>query len=400
MSANTDIDLDIEPFTAVPKPAVWAGVVAMMLGVTALLTAELLPASVLTPMAQGLGVTTGVAGQAVTATAFAGLIGALLSATVTRRFNRKPVLLAFSLLLIVSNLLAAVAPNIELLLAARIVLGLAIGGFWTMAAATTIRMVPEAMAARAIAIVMSGIPAAMIIAIPVGGYLSDLVNWRVIFALAAALGALVLVLQMLFLPRVAPKGHASLAVLGDIISRPGIGFGFAAAILVFTGHFGYFTYIRPYLETVTTVNVGTMAMILFVFGVGSYVGTFVSGAAVERSLKGTLIVAALGMGVLGLLLAAFGGALAFDTALIVIWGVLFGAVPVAFTTWITRAVPDEVESATGLLVALIFVGIAAGAAGGGAIFDLNGVRGVFLVGGLALLGAAVLVAVRVQTKEA
>ena len=104
----------------------WGAVVAMMLGVTALLTAEFLPSGVLTPMARDLGVSPGLAGQAVTATSLAGLVGALFTPRLTRSFNRKPVLLSFSILLVISNLLVALAPNITFLLAARIVLGLAI----------------------------------------------------------------------------------------------------------------------------------------------------------------------------------------------------------------------------------------------------------------------------------
>ena len=216
----------------------WGAVVAMMLGVTALLTAEFLPSGVLTPMARDLGVSPGLAGQAVTATSLAGLVGALFTPRLTRSFNRKPVLLSFSILLVISNLLVALAPNITFLLAARIVLGLAIGGFWAMAAATTIRLVPPSLVARALSIVMSGIPAAMIIAVPLGSYLGEVASWRIVFLLATALGAAVFVIQALALPRLAPRGEAGLDTLFEILTRPGIGAGIFAATLVFTGHFG------------------------------------------------------------------------------------------------------------------------------------------------------------------
>ena len=50
------------------RPA-WGGVLSMTLGVFALVGAEFLPASLLTPMAADLGISEGMAGQAVTATA-------------------------------------------------------------------------------------------------------------------------------------------------------------------------------------------------------------------------------------------------------------------------------------------------------------------------------------------
>src|SRR3984957_4873643 len=134
----------------------WGAVSSMMLGVFGLVTSESLPASLLTPMARDLGVTEGTAGQAVTATAMVGLATSLLVATVTRRIDRRIILLAFSILLVVSNLLVACAANLTLLLLARVLLGVALGGFWTMAVATTMRLVSETMVPRALSILFSG----------------------------------------------------------------------------------------------------------------------------------------------------------------------------------------------------------------------------------------------------
>lgn len=147
------------------KPA-WLAVVSMSLGVFGLVGAEFLPASLLTPMAAELGVTEGMAGQAVTITAAVALVTSLCITTVVRSFDRRRVLLAFSFLLILSNLLVAAAPNLPLLLAGRILLGVALGGFWTLSAATMMRLVPERYVARALSIMFSGVSAATIFAAP------------------------------------------------------------------------------------------------------------------------------------------------------------------------------------------------------------------------------------------
>lgn len=382
--------------TPAPEKPAWGAVAAMMLGVVALLTAEFLPSGLLTPMAQGLGVSAGLAGQAVTATSLAGLVGALFTPTLTRRFNRKPVLLSFSVLLAISNLLVALAPNIMFLLAARIVLGLAIGGFWAMAAATTIRLVPAALVPRALSIVMSGIPAAMIIAVPLGSYLGEAMGWRSVFLLAMAFAAAVFAIQALVLPRLAPKGEAGLGTLIDILMRPGIGAGIFAATLIFTGHFGYFGYIRPFLENVTGLGATGVAATLLTFGIANYLGSFVSGLMAERKLKLTLVATPLAIGLLGLLLSVYGGDVIPTVVLIALWGFAFSGVPVATTTWITRMVPDETESGTGLTVASIFLGITLGAAGGGLVLDLSGAAAVFVAGALPLLLAALLIVTRVR----
>jgi len=140
---------------AAPAAAHWPAVVSLMLGVFSLVTAEFLPASLLTAMATDLGISDGAAGQAVTATALVGAIAAPTMPLATRRLDRRVVMLALTLLLLVSNALAVAAHGLALLLAARVMLGVALGGFWSMAAALVLRLVPETLFARAMAVVLS-----------------------------------------------------------------------------------------------------------------------------------------------------------------------------------------------------------------------------------------------------
>ncbi|HCB0512204.1 TPA: MFS transporter [Klebsiella pneumoniae] len=125
------------------KPA-WRAVYALALGVFGLIVAEFLPASLLTPMASSLGVSEGMAGQAVTATALVALVTGLLIATATRNIDRRWVLMFFSILQIVSSLMVAFADSLAFLLLGRLLLGIAIGGFWAMSTATAMRLVPVA----------------------------------------------------------------------------------------------------------------------------------------------------------------------------------------------------------------------------------------------------------------
>jgi predicted MFS family arabinose efflux permease len=382
------------------EPA-WGAVVSMTLGVFGLVTAEFLPASLLTPMAADLQVTEGLAGQAVTATAVVALVTSLLVSTATRRIDRRYVLLAFSILLTVSNLLVAFAPGLPALLLARVVLGVALGGFWTMSAATVMRLVPEALVPRALSLLFSGVSAATVAAAPLGSYFGDIIGWRGVFVIAAGLGLLALAVQFATLPRMAPSGTTRLRTLVDVLARPQVGFGMLAVLLVFTGHFAFFTYIRPFLETVTGVGITGVSGILLGFGIANFLGTFLGGILLERSMRLTMMLMPLTMGVLGLgLVAVGGGAPVANTAMVALWGVAFGAVPVAWSTWLTRTVPDEAESAGGLLVAAVQLAIATGAAAGGAIFDVSGALGVFTGAGFILLVAAAMIVVGMRPRTA
>jgi predicted MFS family arabinose efflux permease len=377
----------------------WGAVFSMTLGVFGLVTAEFLPASLLTPMAADLHITEGVAGQAVTATAVVGMITSLLISAATRRVDRRTVLLSFSVLLIVSNLVVAFAPDLPLLLLGRFLLGMAIGGFWTMSAAVTMRLVPEALVPKALSMIFSGVSAATILAAPVGSYLGAVIGWRSVFLLIAALGLVTLIAQAATLPRMAPSGSARLRTLFDVLVRPGVGLGMIAAMLVFTGHFAFFTYVRPFLEAVPGVGINMMSAILLGFGIANFLGTLVAGPLLERSLRVTLMTMPLLMGVLGLGLIVLGDAVTAVSVLIALWGMAFGAVPVAWSTWLTRTVPDQAESAGGLLVAAIQFAIAIGAAMGGLIFDMSGVTGVFAASSAVLLLTALMILAGIRPRS-
>ena len=376
---------------AAAKDPAWLTVFSLSLGVFSLVTAEFLPASLLTPMAATLGVSQALVGQAVTVTAAAALLAALVVAVVTRGLDRRVVLVGFSVLLIASNLLVALSTNLTVLLLARILLGLALGGFWSMATAVAMRLVPAAMVPRALSIVFSGVPIATIVAAPVGATLGHLYGWRDVFLLCACIGVVTLMIQLACLPRLASTHEARMGTLTQLVRRPGFGFGMVCTVLVFGGHFALFTYVRPYLEGVADMGINTLSLLLLGFGLANLAGTLIAGALLERSLRLTLVLSPLIIGCAALLLALAPGGLPTCALLVAFWGMAFGGVPVGWSTWVARSVPDETESAGGLLVAGVQLAIACGAAAGGLIFGLGGVRGVFVASGSLLLLTAALI---------
>ena len=376
---------------SVEQRAAWPAVISLALGVFALVTAEFLPASLLTPMARSLDISEALAGQAVTATAVVAFFAGLLAAVVTRGLDRRVVLMGFSTLLIASNLLVVIAPNLPLLLLARMLLGVALGGFWSMATAVAIRLVPPAMVPRALSIVFSGVSVATIVAVPLGSYIGGLYGWRVVFLLAAGLGMTTLLVQMATLPRLASLGAARLETLLNVLRRPGIGLGMMSVILVFSGHFALFTYLRPLLERVAAGRIDTIALILMSFGLANFAGTLVAGFLLERSVRLTLALMPLLIAAAGLGLVLLNGGLSLQATLVALWGFAFGTIPVGWSTWLARAVPDETESGGGLIVAAVQVAITVGAAGGGAIYALTGVAGVYVTGGAVMLATSLII---------
>lgn len=391
--ARVGNEADLEPAT----PA-WMAVFSLAMGVFGLLTAEYLPASLLTPMAAELGVSEALAGQAVTVTAVAALFSGLLLPGLTRGIDRRVVLLGFSVLMIASNLLVAFSSSLMVLLIMRILLGIALGGFWSMAAAVAMRLVPPTLLPRALSIIFSGIAVGTVVAVPLGSYLGGLYGWRSAFVAAAAVGVVTLVFQLFTLPPLAPRRPARLRTVLEVLLRPGIAVGMLACVLVHTGHFALFTYIRPFLESTSGVGAEGLALMLLGFGAANFVGTLLAGWLLEKSPRGTMVLMPALVGVTALALVWLPASVPGQVVLLALWGMAFGGVPVAWSNWVARAVPDQAESAGGMVVASVQSAIAAGAAAGGAMFSFSGIDGVFVAAGILMLLAALLIGMRVKVQ--
>lgn len=353
----------------------WPAVASLALGVFGLVTAEFLPASLLTAMAADLGVTAGAAGQAVTATALVGAVAAPTIPLLTRRFDRKAVLLALTTLLVVSNVLAATAGSLAVLLVARVMLGIALGGFWSMSAALAMRLVPESLFARAMSVILTGVSVATVCAAPIGAWMGDLWGWRSAFIAAGAVSVLTLAVQLSTLPALPPRDNPDLRVLGELIRRPGVRMALLAVLLVISGHFAGFTYIRPLMEDVTHLSVSAISAVLLGYGIGGFFGNFAGGFIAERSERLAIVFGGTLIAALATSLLLAGSSAVVTAVSVALWGFAFGAFPVGFQTWIVRAAPDQAEGAGGLLVASFQIAIASGAIGGGLLVDRIGALG-------------------------
>jgi len=380
MSSGSCSDcIDASAPGAAPDPgtehAHWPAVASLALGVFGLVTAEFLPASLLTPMARDLGVTDGAAGQAVTATALVGAVAAPSIPLLTRNLDRKLVMFALTVLLVVSNAMAAQAQSLAMLLAARVLLGVALGGFWSMAAALTMRLVPGPLFARAMSVVLTGVSFATVSAAPIGAYMGELWGWRSAFVAAGVVSVITLGVQVLALPALPPRDRPDLRVLAALLARGNVRVALLAVLLVISGHFAGFTYIRPLMENVTHLQVAAISAILLGYGIGGFFGNFAGGFLAERSERLAVALGGAAIAALAVLLLVAGRSPIVTAGAVLLWGFAFGAFPVGFQTWITRAAPDQAEGAGGLLVAAFQIAIASGAVGGGMLVDHIGALG-------------------------
>ena len=162
---------------------------ALGLGGFVVVTAEFLPASVLSLIAADLGISEGLAGQAVTATAIMGIFAAPTLAALVPTLDRRLLLAALSGLALVSNVVVALTPSFPLLVASRLLLGVAIAGFWSMSLAAVAQLAPPDRLGRAMTAVNMGVSLATVAAVPLGSYVGDALGWRPVFWMAAGAAA-------------------------------------------------------------------------------------------------------------------------------------------------------------------------------------------------------------------
>lgn len=369
--------------------AAWGAVLSLSVGVFALVTAEFLPASLLTPMATDLHISYGAAGQAVTATALVAAVAAPAVVIGTAKIDRRMVVWGLSLLLVMSDLLAAAASNIWVLLLARVLLGVALGGTWSLAAALALRLVPASMVARAMSIIFTGVTAASVCAPALGAYLGDLWGWRATFLAASSIGIVALAIQLATMPRLPSTDGPTLRTFFMLLRRPRIRTGLITVMFVISGHFAGFTYVRPFLEQVSRLDVRTLSMVLLAFGIGGFFGNFAGGMMSGRSPRVSVAVGAVLLAATAFALLGDGTSTPIAFVALAVWGFAFGVLPVSIQTWTTQAALDHAESAGALLVTTFQIAIATGAILGGVLVDRLGAPGAIGYCGVALLvGAA------------
>ncbi len=370
------------------KRAEWGAVFALTLCVSTLIASEFMPVSLLTPIATDLQVTQGQAGQAIAVSGIFAVVTSLFITSVTRGIDRRSLLLWLTGLMVASGAIVTFAPTYPIFMAGRALLGVVIGGFWSMSTATVMRLVPEDAVPRALALLNGGNALATMIAAPLGSFLGQYIGWRGAFFCIVPLAAVTLAWQFFSLPSMPSREGASGVGAFKVLRRPHVPLGMAAVALFFMGQFALFTYLRPFLETVTGIGISTLSLMLLGMGVAGLAGTYAIGLALKRSLFSLLIAMPLGMAAIAAGLVVLGSSPVSVAVLLVMWGLIGTAAPVAWWTWVSRALPNEVEAGGGLMVAVIQLAITLGASLGGILFDAQGYQATFLASGALLISSA------------
>lgn len=377
-------------------------VAAVTLGIFTVMTAELLPVGLLTPVGRDLDVSAGTAGLMVTVPGLVAAVSAPLLTVAAGRADRRLVLAGLMALVVAAHAASALAGHFAVVLAARVLLGVSIGGFWAFAGGLALRLVPEREVPRATAVIFGGVSAASVLGVPAGTLTGELGGWRVAFALVGALALAVLAALVLLLPRLPAERRLRPADLVRLPREsPAVRAGLALTVLLVTGHFLAYTFVRPVLQERYGVGDGLVGVLLLGYGAAGLAGNFLAGAAAARNPRRTVLTVAAGLAAAlaaPVLLPALpdpagpaaGGGAVPGVLLLAGWGLAYGGVSVGLQSWFLAAAPHAAEAATSLYVAAFCLSIAAGAALGGVLVDAVALGAAPAAGAVLTLAAVVL----------
>ncbi|MFJ9744067.1 MFS transporter, partial [Streptomyces sp. NPDC101166] len=310
----------------------WFGITAVAMGTFAMVTSEQLPVGLLPSVSSALGVSEGTTGLMVTVPGLVASATAPILPVAIGRLDRRVVLLGLITLMIGANLLSAFAPNFASLLASRFLIGIAIGGFWALAAGIAVRMVPEKLVPRATAIAFGGATAANVLGIPAGTLIGELTDWRIAFGLLGGLGLVVVVALLALLPHLPATQAVHVRTLGQQFRNPVVRAGVLVTFLLVSGHFAAFTYVSPILQNLAGLNKAAVGPALLIFGIAGIIGNFLTGAVAARDVRTALITISAVLATALVLVALVGGTSMIALGLLLVWGLAFGGIPVGVQT--------------------------------------------------------------------
>ena len=366
----------------------WPGVWSIGAGSFSLVFAEVIPVGLLAHLSNSLHVSIGAGGLTIVVPAVTAAVAAPLLTLSSAAIERRTLLRALGLLMLVSNVVAALTPNFGVMLVSRGLLGVAIGGFWVFGSGAAISLVDEDVRGKALAIVSGGIFIATVVALPASALIGQVSTWRVAFWIAAGMSAASILAQAAVLPRLGKGKKVTASALLTIVRIPASRVGLASASAIFFAEFAAYTYVTPMLDRRTGFSPGEATVVLLGFGLAGGLTNFAAGVTTRNHLRQTLIAAGLLIGAAAALLIVADSSKASTLVLLLVWGAGFGAVPVAAQTWMASTMPTDVEGALSLFVTGLQGSLAAGSALGGVLYNAYGSTGPLALAAIVAAGAS------------
>jgi len=348
----------------------WIALLTVTITAFILVTSEFLPIGVLNSIATDLNVSVGTAGLVITLPGIMAAIAAPLLPVAIGKLDRRILLIALTVIMILANLLTALSESFAVLLFSRFILGITIGGFWATAIALSARLAPTSLPiAKATAVFMSGVTLATVLGVPIGTWLSNLWGWRNAFMASAVFGVIILLLEIKFLPKLKPSSAIKLHDLPALLKHLKARKGLIIILLMGLAHFSTYSYLAPFFKLEAGFDAVTISSLLLIYGIAGIFGNTFAGFSANRNVRYTFAFIGLCFAIVFLAFPLFATNLTGAFILTALWGFAFGAFPTTANIWMFVHAPEAVEKGMPLFVGMFQVIIAGGSLFGGYIVD-------------------------------
>mgnify|MGYP003362436345 CR=1 FL=1 len=364
----------------------WVALFILALSTFTIVTTELAPVGLLTPIANGLHASESEIGMTVSLYAWIGALSALFASVFLGNFPKKILLLSLTVVLFISNVWSATVSSYEVLLAARVVGALAHGAFWAMIGATAVAMVPTKYLGVATSIVFGGVSAASVFGVPLSNYIGLNFGWRQAFWLMSILSVVAFVGMMWVVPNISVKSTIGLGALKNVLRSSTLWKIYSATLLAITAHFAAFTFIEPWLQTQPALSAAFIPVVLFIYGIAGLAGNFLTGMLIDKYLKMTVSLSVLLIGIVLVALGLEAQSLSRPLVLaaVMLWGIAVSGIFVGFQTWVLRVAGEEAFPASAIYVSFFNAAIGIGASVGAWMVSALSLPALFVTAGVAI----------------
>ncbi|MFJ7649847.1 MFS transporter [Lysinibacillus sp. NPDC097279] len=360
-------------------------------------TIEYIITGIIQMVASDLSITTSVAGLLVTSFALSAAIGAPIIIALTINVDRKSILLLMLSIFILSNFITFFSHSFEMILITRILQGLSGGVATVVAMAVATRLVDNEKRGSAIGIILMGLSSSLVLGVPLGTLLSEMMGWKALFVLIGLITIIPLFVVYRNVPTIKEQEPVTIGMQLSLLKDKRIVLAVAVTLFYVGGYSTLFTYLTPFLQASANLTIAEISGILLLAGICSFIGSSIGGIAADKKGPKFTIFTGLLIQILTLfLLPLIGGNLVGIIAVIMVWMIATWSTSPAQQLYLVTLVPKSPDIALSVNTSFIQFGFALGSGLGGFVISSSSVVNLSVVSAstvvLALLMTSMLVA--------
>ncbi|MFI3245576.1 MAG: sugar transporter [Ferrimonas sp.] len=339
----------------------WLSVWLLALTAFVFVSTEFIPVGLLAALGDSFQMSAVDIGPMLTVYAAVVALSSLPAVLLFAKFERKSLLLGLMAIFVLSHVVCVWAPNYYTLLAGRVGVALCHALYWAIAPALVVRLAPEGQGAKALSIFATGCVLALVLGIPLGRVLGQIIGWRSIFALVGGLTLVVMALLWRGLPQLPAQHGGSWRSLPALARNHALLWLYAVTVMAVSAHYMVYTYLEPLLQEHFGYNPNITTLMLLLFGGSGLIGSWIFGryqaGHPRRLLTLSIVVLAAAMALLPV--AAMD--LWLLLLLCVVWGTGMMMLCLSLQSKSLKLAPDATDVAMAIYSGLFNVGIGGGA---------------------------------------